>query len=334
MSDCEEIQDLLEAYELGFLEEAVSRACTEHLSACPACREVLRDVQGTLRLLERLPAAEGSSSGIAGRVLSSVAATGPSPGRRWLWVAAAGWLLAVGLGAWALVATLARDGGAEVALAGISTRLEAQESRLSGLEAARADEARARKSLGAELAARVGGLEPGLEALRLESSRLREELSKLGLALARSEDLSRSVAEIQSREAAMELSLGELAGKLEEQSGALDGLADRVALAERSSRESSGSSRDPADLASRPGPASGAQGLLAEAPARRAPASQPAAPQAHRELAEEAPPPRTPWDAAFKMASGVVKDKDRGRNLRKRIREYQGDLFDIYGSSE
>src|SRR5262245_2213607 len=109
MNGCSEILEVLEAYALEFLPEGERDAVGVHLQVCPSCAAELEKIRATLALLEILPTR---------RPMRKIAP--PSRGR-FPWAAAAGWLLAVGLGALAL-----RPVPPDPRVAALEGRLEAQ----------------------------------------------------------------------------------------------------------------------------------------------------------------------------------------------------------------
>lgn len=98
MSECPEIIEKLEAYALDFLGGADREAVGAHLQLCGSCARELGEIRATLGLLENLPAQVALGGG-ARKVISTIA---DPPRARFPWAAAAGWLLAVGLGSLAL----------------------------------------------------------------------------------------------------------------------------------------------------------------------------------------------------------------------------------------
>jgi hypothetical protein len=170
MSGCSEIVESLEAYALKFLPDGEREAVGAHLQICPSCAGELEKVRATLALLEELPTR---------RPMSRTAA----PRARFPWAAAAGWLLAVGLGALAI-----RPVPPDPRVAALETRLEAQAAVIGDLRQDLVRRAREREAM-AEKLDRQG------ELLRSIEDRGRRDAEEIRRGMKIQEEQIRSIGE-------------------------------------------------------------------------------------------------------------------------------------------
>ena len=100
--NCEEAQELLDAYSLGALEKPETRRVKKHLSSCPNCRLLHEQAEETTALLALAAPLRRASPALRLRLRQQVA---PRPALRWFfaprpsWAAAAAMLAVVSLGA-------------------------------------------------------------------------------------------------------------------------------------------------------------------------------------------------------------------------------------------
>jgi hypothetical protein len=150
MSGCPELREKLEAYALGFLSGPEREAGDAHLRSCVSCRGELDDILATLGLLENLPG-HLALSGAASKGIAEISNAPPRrSGLRWgVLAAAAGWLIAAGVGSTALWMGLRKSPGPDPWLETLTKRVESQASLIDELQKGLRED-RARQILGQE----------------------------------------------------------------------------------------------------------------------------------------------------------------------------------------
>ncbi|HVR85579.1 MAG TPA: zf-HC2 domain-containing protein [Planctomycetota bacterium] len=301
MSGCPDFFEKLEAYSLGFLSGPEREAVDAHLRSCASCRGERDDICATLGLLEQLPG-QVALSGAASRGIAGIsnATTPRRPGLRWgVLVAAAGWLIAVGVGSAALWGGLRKGAGPDPRMETLVKRVESQATLIDELQ----------KQLREDRARQMLGQETLLAALQARVDRQDRLLQSL-------EEQGRRWTETSTR-------VAHLSGQLDAQERQIQTLGEGSAMLLRRSAEDSerlaqvlrqiDSLRPKKDEQPKPELAA-----TPEPPSAPVPGATP----------PEAPRSKNPIDAAQGFLWSVF--RDRGGALNQKIRDYKEDLNRSY----